>query len=602
MSIESNEYRAQLVKEGTIHSEDNYRKFNVKRLFTPLKKHQELALYNMKMIEDGDISISQTVVFNTNVGVYSDCVGAGKSYTLLALMDLNNKPLRMERTDVFMNGNVTLKTTMTNLPNLTTLLVVPHSIVKQWETYIKENTNFTYYKINNNKSRESFKQNETTDIILISSSMYNDFIFDNNHILFNRVIFDEADSINIPNCEKPNANFVWMVTSSLQNLLFVHGYYYVRSTTYNDGTGIPVPGRNFRRHNVNGIKKNGFIKDTFKHISPYYSDPILKHIIVKNNDEFIQRCFELTDPENFIVKCKSPAYLNIVREVVSRDVLDRLNAGDKEGALSVMGCNVDTFNNVVENVTKELKMKLNNTISHRAYIQGLEFTQVSAKLQQKKKLESLDEEITDQKNKIKSIEERLSELTSSTCPICIETLEDPIACLGCCKNLFCLICITNCVTHKPTCPMCREIVDADSINVIYNKKIKLTQNELPSKEDALLKLLRKKDRKFLVFSSYDNTFKNLEKTLITSNIKYSKILGNSNSIQSNLNKYKNGDLDVLLLNSQNYGSGINLQNTTDIIFFHKMSKDIETQVIGRAQRYGRTQNLRVHFLFYEHEI
>ena len=38
---------------------------------------------------------------------------------------------------------------------------------------------------------------------------------------------------------------------------------------------------------------------------------------------------------------------------------------------------------------------------------------------------------------------------------------------------------------------------------------------------------------------------------------------------------------MLCLNSINNGAGINLQETTDIILYHKMSPQIETQIIGR---------------------
>ena len=66
--------------------------------------------------------------------------------------------------------------------------------------------------------------------------------------------------------------------------------------------------------------------------------------------------------------------------------------------------------------------------------------------------------------------------------------------------------------------------------------------------------------------------------------------------------YKNGSLNILLLNSNNFGTGLNLEMTTDIIFYHKMKKDIEQQVIGRAQRFGRPNKLNVHFLYYDNEL
>ena len=55
------------------------------------------------------------------------------------------------------------------------------------------------------------------------------------------------------------------------------------------------------------------------------------------------------------------------------------------------------------------------------------------------------------------------------------------------------------------------------------------------------------------------------------------------------------------MNAQHYGSGLNLQMATDIVIYHEMVKELETQVIGRAQRLGRSEPLLVHYLLHENE-
>ena len=48
---------------------------------------------------------------------------------------------------------------------------------------------------------------------------------------------------------------------------------------------------------------------------------------------------------------------------------------------------------------------------------------------------------------------------------------------------------------------------------------------------------------------------------------------------------------------------MNLEQTTDIIFLHKMATDMEAQVIGRALRYGRTDAaLHIWYLFNHEEM
>ena len=79
------------------------------------------------------------------------------------------------------------------------------------------------------------------------------------------------------------------------------------------------------------------------------------------------------------------------------------------------------------------------------------------------------------------------------------------------------------------------------------------------------------------------------------------INGSGYRIASIIEKFKSGYFQVLLLNAQNFGAGLNLQFADDILVYHRMSKDLEKQVIGRAQRLGRTVPLNITYLCHENE-
>jgi hypothetical protein len=52
-----------------------------------------------------------------------------------------------------------------------------------------------------------------------------------------------------------------------------------------------------------------------------------------------------------------------------------------------------------------------------------------------------------------------------------------------------------------------------------------------------------------------------------------------------------------------FDCGMNLENTTDIVFVHKVKNAAKyDQVIGRAQRYGRRNRLMVWQLYHQNEI
>ena len=83
---------------------------------------------------------------------------------------------------------------------------------------------------------------------------------------------------------------------------------------------------------------------------------------------------------------------------------------------------------------------------------------------------------------------------------------------------------------------------------------------------------------------------------ILNSIKFVKIQGSINSRNNKITDFKSKKTSVIFLNSDYDGSGLNLQEATDIILFHEMNEATKTQIIGRARRIGRKSQLRVHQL------
>ena len=108
--------------------------------------------------------------------------------------------------------------------------------------------------------------------------------------------------------------------------------------------------------------------------------------------------------------------------------------------------------------------------------------------------------------------------------------------------------------------------------------------------------------KYIVFSDFYNTFRFIKEVLEKLQIKYIELDGgNQISIDKSVKEYREGQSQILLSNSTFFGCGLNMEFTTNIIFMHKMEKGTEKQVIGRAQRPGRMSPLHIHYLFYENE-
>jgi hypothetical protein len=421
--------------------------------------------------------------------------------------------------------------------------------------------------------------------------MYNDFT-ENVNCVWSRVIFDEADSIAIPNTITPQANFIWFVTSSLQNLLFPSGTYFIRAL-------LPETNRTIvTRKYIDGIRKNGFIKETFRMLERYEANVILPYIVLKNEDAYVRNSYLLPNPITTIIRCRTPLYMHVVNGFVTSEIMQMLNAGNVNGAIEKTGVSVETCENIVHSVTQSYEVQLHNAKLQYQCVVSMEYTRESDK---QRRLDSLQEEINKLEISINSMKERIENYKTTACPICIDTPKNPVT-TNCCKNVFCFECMTRSLERRCVCPMCRSEITSESLIAIGSPKMQCKTHSLPSKDEAFVELLNKHhDGKFLVFSAHDQSFKGIEESLITMNHSCVKLVGSGHRIRNIVNEYKTGNLNVLLLNANHYGTGLNLENTTDLVFYHKMNTDMESQVIGRAQRFGRSVPLRIHYLFQENE-
>jgi SNF2 family DNA or RNA helicase len=195
------------------------------------------------------------------------------------------------------------------------------------------------------------------------------------------------------------------------------------------------------------------------------------------------------------------------------------------------------------------------------------------------------------------------------CVGCLDKFEDTKRTRAfCCQNDMCSKCIDNWYNKTLYCPYCRSkvertrhtIVDVGCGSEAETNQISATSHD---KINMLLHLLCKQTgRKVIIFSDYSKIFNTITTLLNENGMRYVELDGgNVKALDKILNEYKAGGARVLMLNSAFYGCGMNLENTTDIIFFHKTDRIMYEQVIGRAQRPGRTGRLSVHNLLYLNE-
>jgi SNF2 family DNA or RNA helicase len=227
-------------------------------------------------------------------------------------------------------------------------------------------------------------------------------------------------------------------------------------------------------------------------------------------------------------------------------------------------------------------------------------------------INSLKSKIISIKEQIASLKQRILHVKDELCAICLEEPNVPTFVL-CCERLFCGGCIIKCIQRNPSCPLCRAPLDykrlrqLDTTPCSEKDSKEIPKNEIvpdrkPKKKEAILKLITEtKGGRFLVFNRYDNPFLEIEGELLERGIRVSTVKGNKDHISNTLKQFEKGEIQVLLMNSMQAGVGMDLKSATHVVLMHLMKSEEERQIIGRAIRLGRSEQLNLVRLLHEGE-
>lgn len=566
-----------------------------------LKTHQKVILGKCIDIENNYIIQDESYI-HTNIGILADCVGSGKSYVILSLIyESRNKTKHYKEIKTYGNNKVIVTRNLTHSVNKSlnaSIIIVPHNIFSQWQNYINVfggnmNSIFISRTANINAFKEmGFEKIQELDIILTTCSFYNDL---QAHLKkyeahVRRIVIDEADNINITMSEEVENSFIWFVTASFKNLIHPHGL-----TMFDKHTGKYVD-------IIQGIKKPGFMKNIFT--SMVNMPPKLySSVILKNSDNFVNSCLELPKIQHYIIKCYSPFYIRVLHGIVENCIIDKLNAMDIDSVVRKITYNKGTENNIIDMFVESYETEKSNLNAKLKYTIEMQNIYKDSRTDT---MDKIKKRISVVESKIISINDRIK--STNTCFICYDTIKKKTV-LKCCQNSICLNCINLWMNTNPVCPICKSELNFEKLFVIEEDKRYDVPNEQNTKLENLNIILNqintrqdKSDIKILIFSTYENSFERIIEVVEGLKMTYSFLKGNQNFINKTINEYNNGSINILLINPSYYGSGLNLEATSDIIMFHKFDSEIEKQVVGRAQRPGRKKSLNLYYLLHENEL
>ena len=678
-----------------------------------LFKEQKQVVYMMKELENQE-TIEDTL--NDNIIEFNKirlgaCLSFGKTIVTLALIKINNTPIKRNWYCVYDQSNasnvnsITAKVIRKNYIN-TTLIIVSQSVYHQWMQHAKQaNLNILGVETTNdfNNLFMTFLNDknilENYDaIIMIYRHLQYDLPFGANiHLPVNnrktsinllailslntewkRLVIDDFDTINITNDIIVPARITWCIST----------------TTHH-----------------NSIKHQGInrLTDLFSvnhKILDIVKEPLLNLLTIRADLDISTK---IVPRVKVIVYTFIHGYLmnKVVNNMqYSDEVVERINSGDISGAAAALGITIkcetpgeflscileknktsyyesihtckrfetilnyleengifvdqyglttslyDFYDRVSSANDEELDNILSSLVLHRNDIQYIESMHARAK-----------GIVTRNSNILDRLKRNIE---GGECQKCLLEPAGTRYILKCCDIVLCEECITlhnNSFIYK--CPNCisniernsvievpesitlEQFLDYDINNAIvdidkYHKEKRTNEDveekdpdkHLPPKTRALINIVTGKDvkykeknendslglpgvmesdtyieknprkiNKYLIFVKWANCANELNDILKERGIQSLILRGQNKTITKIINTFKNSTtVNVMFMYSNSYCAGLNLEFVTHMIFHHTiMDRSITKQLIGRAQRLGRTESLNLIYLRHKGE-
>jgi SNF2 family DNA or RNA helicase len=560
-------------------------------LAVELMQHQKTAIHAMKDLENkGYVDIKfryydneeKNLRIDTCVGILGDRVGSGKTLMIICLLLDQSKPI--DRPVYFASDRyTTIKDITTHDSKIDrsniNVIMVPSGIQHQWEDTIKNSTKNVKHPVKFISHRDrSTADHLTTDdltsvliIILCNERSIHDIIKIYGDKKWSRFIIDEADNIQFALLDKIKASFLWLVTGT-----------------------------------TNGIQysKKKYIKEIFGKNLTWQPD----FLLIKNKNEYIDMSIELPRPNRIVIDCLTPPEVRLLAEHIPKNVMNMINAGNTDNAIKTLNCHVDTSDNIFKVISRNYEMAIKNKEIELAGEKKKKYTKTEKSekkfCEHEKRIKKLQNVIKKLQNKLASMKKTLYEVNDEVCPICMNDFFKPTL-VDCCAHKYCFDCLALTLNNTYNkCPVCQTKITKNKMHIVSEKENNKQKQKLDKKEkiNELVDIVSRNAKgKFLIFADYDETFNKIEKILTSNRIKYGILKGSSNKIKTTVVDFQKGKINVIMLNAKNFGAGMNLQCATDVIMYHRFTKEMEEQIIGRAQRFGRTGTLNVYYLIHENE-
>jgi hypothetical protein len=275
-----------------------------------LFKHQLASIYQMETMEREKVVHYDHGDKETKIGFNADTTGYGKTLSMIGLIardkmewDLDipfvKEIINQESAGLILSRRIER---YDKLP--TTLILVPTSIVSQWEKELSH-TNLKVKIIDSKREVENVVA-ENYDVIIVTVSMFNNLAISYSRYAWKRFIFDEPGHVRVSGMKEIQAGFYWFVTATPEDI-------------------------NLQHRNCRGSFMKKIIGEEWCKIEEQFMGMILR-----NDLNFVHASFNTPQTFHHYHKCINPV-LKAINGMVNISIHNMIAGGNIEGAVAALG-------------------------------------------------------------------------------------------------------------------------------------------------------------------------------------------------------------------------------------------------------------------------
>jgi len=470
------------------------------------------------------------------LGIIADPPGTGKTLAVLAYLGLKEGPAKPTFGLLNTTSNryfASHEGVMSHDISTINVVIVPPSLLQQWEQEIKTHTYLNAFVVSNRRTLNnwnSYTQLRNSDFILTTSRMWHDtYQYTQRHrIAWNNLFIDEAANIYFcPQEGIPTFGFAWLISSNWLALQFRNQHLNQRH--------LQSAINHFRDISDNNTYFCATESSVFYRQLIPWSHPF-RYLLVLRNDS----------------KTDYPYPSLIQSDILCRPQYTLINLPQQ-----ILGTN---YSGLTHEKISSIFAALN-----------LEYYTI---------------------NTMKQIYQRADLIDSKLKDDCVICLEQPRlhTMLPCCMNLFCGACILRQLIMSGQCPTCRAPISLPSLHPLQlDQPSSENQIILRTKQDTCVDYIRRhsdiSSNSFLVYTLYENTYFQIEGKLRDLGIK-SDYIEQSNRGNKAVANFNSRHTKVLFISNIDAVRGLTLKATHLILFYAIPSYEREQILLHSMQRVG----------------